>query len=107
MRDIVKKQVDTTAAIIIDNAHGEHTEHRVLLAQFSENESHDAFYQTWEQKAIDKVSRMLIQEILVGGIESEVGLALAETVTEWTREYCVQMTLRATTFSRAFSGDGR
>lgn len=56
---------------------------------------------------MDRVSRMLIQEILVGGIESEVNLALAEAVTEKTREHCVQMAGRARAFSRAFGGNGR
>jgi len=53
---------------------------------------------------MDKVSSMLVQEILVGGVEAEVGLALAETVTEQTRVFCIQTADLAAAFSRSFGG---
>jgi hypothetical protein len=54
---------------------------------------------------MEKVSQMQVQDILVRGVEREVGLALAETVTEQTRECCQQVTSRATAFS-SFLGGG-
>jgi hypothetical protein len=53
---------------------------------------------------MEKVSQMQVQDILVRGVEKEVGWALAETVTEQAREFCEKMTSRATAFSRSFGG---
>jgi hypothetical protein len=65
----------------------------------------ERFYQTWNTKAMEKVSQMQVQGILARGVEKEVELALAETVTEQTREFCEKMTTRATAFSRFSSGE--
>jgi hypothetical protein len=51
-----------------------------------------------------KVSKMQVQNILIRGVGEEVELALAETVAEQAREFCKQVTSRATAFSRSFGG---
>jgi hypothetical protein len=51
---------------------------------------------------MEKVSQMQVQDILSRGVEKQVGLALAETVTEQAREFCEQVTSRTTAFSRSF-----
>jgi hypothetical protein len=87
---------------------GKFTEHLNLLEQLCCNEKRENFYQVWKMKAMEKVSQMQVQDILARGVEKEVGLALAETVTEQTREFCEQVTSRATAFSKSFGGeDGR
>jgi hypothetical protein len=52
-----------------------------------------------------KVSQMQVQDILTRGVEKEVELALAETVTEQAKAFCEQVTSRATAFSRFSSGE--
>lgn len=73
------------------------------------NESEiEVFYEDWKTKALGKVSLMQVQDILVRGVEREVGLALAETVTEQARVLCEQVTSCAAFFANTFAAkEGR
>jgi hypothetical protein len=108
LTELITKQLDTTTAQINSNVNGEFTEHLVLLSQLCNNERRKVFYQVWKTKAMEKVSQMQVQDILIRGVEKQVSLALAETVTEQTREYCEQVTSRATAFTSFLGGgDGK
>jgi hypothetical protein len=104
LTEIVTKQLDTTTARINANADGNFTEHLKLLEQLCCSGRRERFYEVWQTKAMEKVSQMQVQDILIRGVEREAGLALAETVTEQAREFCEQVTSRATAFSRSFGG---
>jgi hypothetical protein len=108
LTEIITTQLATTTAQINSNANGEFTEHLKLLEQLCYNEKRENFYQIWQTKVMEKVSQMQLQDILVRGVEKEVRLALAETVTQRAREFCEQVARCATAFQRSFGGeDGR
>jgi hypothetical protein len=94
----------TTTAQINTNSKEEFTEHLELLEQLCCPKKRENFYRVWKTRAMEKVSRMQVQDILSRGVGKEVRLALAETVTEQAKAFCKKMTSRATAFSRSFSG---
>jgi hypothetical protein len=106
LASIISTQIDTTTSKINNSVSGQYTQHLKLLEQLcSSNEKYEAFCGEWKTKAMDKVSQMQVQEILVRGVEQEVGLALVDTVTEQARKFCELVTSRATAFSNTFGGE--
>jgi hypothetical protein len=99
---IIDTQIDTTTSHINQDAQGQFTQHLKLLEPLCSPSNHEAFHQTWKTKAMDQVSQMQVQDILVRGVGREVEMALAETITEQARVVCEQMTSRAASFANSF-----